>query len=993
MRVGVRMGTCGRDGYSSASSHSNPDYTSSSEQSCDTVIYVGPNGQALSDRELTDNEGPPCRVPIMPRTQSLPRPSRMVNQHIEENIYESIEPEDGELDCVTPTKQPKCGIASVGTSPIRHHTGGSPRREPPQVGAVGASPVHSIQGMVQPPQRMGKAKVSHHTRQQHQGVYDPRYPYREGPVGEAAPGSEQWVDGPGAPQTQPHEHWIDGPIRQPQPSWMNESYVYNGEGQPIPINNSGLVKPSGEQWVDGPMEFVSDDLKHNSPGHKLTKAEKAHRMWKQMSAGKPLPPPRAHSLENWTPQYKSQVPHRDESDLHRERERHRERRHERRPRDLEQPKTGDLSRLRSSEPTEPLSVPSVEGSDNTNASMTVQTSLGAASDKDAKVKQDLTEENLPNRPVKSFVRDWVEKHSMTPESQSVETTPEHSPSKHNSSRHKTKEPKNPTISDMLYGNETNEVSSSAHSSPKTPRKHKSKKHTHPKKDSAQDRITQWVQSVHEATSHLPGESEVPFSPNSEEPISEELLAPECDQAMLFDSKSPPHPMLFDSKSPPPPYESCVENPEDIMLDNLDDDIPDVEQPYLDQENNETIEIIKSSEIGSKPILRLIGNNSTVDKDSFDQGLETVEKSSTISDMKNAIESPITTAVNDNRDSSIYEHDMDEEMAKIETDSNLNNTFTSEEETASNTNSLQNKDIDEVLDNSPLVLQNEALIQNEALQVSHNSDEGVADDTLTVDVNREASSPEVKSKVELSPLSVNADVDSGNASAHSGEHLSPLSSNDDSEKVTRGRNICRPSHLRRPDGASNPNIASLIEPSITEKTASNESDEVLKIPPPVLPKPLYSSTPSATSTVCHVSEDGISPIKRSVLGQSPENSSKSELTQKPSSKLPTKLPTPKDSSSSKSKTSKEKDSKDKSKSTKPSILPKPFSRKSKSADRADSASMSPSSKPSIPSRFSSKSSTSSRSSKSSSGSTSPNKSSSQHGQRSSSRDKHTGNIYF
>ncbi|XP_064859434.1 kinesin-like protein KIF26B [Oncorhynchus nerka] len=38
---------------------SDPDNYSSSEQSCDTVIYVGPNGGAISDRELTDNEGPP----------------------------------------------------------------------------------------------------------------------------------------------------------------------------------------------------------------------------------------------------------------------------------------------------------------------------------------------------------------------------------------------------------------------------------------------------------------------------------------------------------------------------------------------------------------------------------------------------------------------------------------------------------------------------------------------------------------------------------------------------------------------------------------------------------------------------------------------------------------------------------------------------------------------------------------------------------------------
>ncbi|XP_066198292.1 kinesin-like protein KIF26A isoform X1 [Saccopteryx leptura] len=49
-----------------SSSPGDPDYSSSSEQSCDTVIYVGPGGAALSDRELTDNEGPPDFVPIIP---------------------------------------------------------------------------------------------------------------------------------------------------------------------------------------------------------------------------------------------------------------------------------------------------------------------------------------------------------------------------------------------------------------------------------------------------------------------------------------------------------------------------------------------------------------------------------------------------------------------------------------------------------------------------------------------------------------------------------------------------------------------------------------------------------------------------------------------------------------------------------------------------------------------------------------------------------------
>lgn len=48
-----------------ALNQSDPEYLSSSEQSCDTVIYVGPDGCPLSDRELTDNEGPPDVLPAL----------------------------------------------------------------------------------------------------------------------------------------------------------------------------------------------------------------------------------------------------------------------------------------------------------------------------------------------------------------------------------------------------------------------------------------------------------------------------------------------------------------------------------------------------------------------------------------------------------------------------------------------------------------------------------------------------------------------------------------------------------------------------------------------------------------------------------------------------------------------------------------------------------------------------------------------------------------
>nr|XP_028579984.1 kinesin-like protein KIF26B isoform X1 [Podarcis muralis] len=72
---------------------SDPDYSSSSEQSCDTVIYVGPNGTALSDKELTDNEGPPDFVPIVPALQKTKTEGKL------EDMSETA-PSTSERDCL-----------------------------------------------------------------------------------------------------------------------------------------------------------------------------------------------------------------------------------------------------------------------------------------------------------------------------------------------------------------------------------------------------------------------------------------------------------------------------------------------------------------------------------------------------------------------------------------------------------------------------------------------------------------------------------------------------------------------------------------------------------------------------------------------------------------------------------------------------------------------------------------------------------------------------
>ncbi|XP_072321711.1 kinesin-like protein KIF26B isoform X2 [Eucyclogobius newberryi] len=86
---------------------SDQDEYSSSEQSCDTVIYVGPNGAAVSDRELTDNEGPPEFVPIIP---ALLHGKTLEQQNQTVGVANKCESQD--QPC-TPS-HPQCGQSLLG---------------------------------------------------------------------------------------------------------------------------------------------------------------------------------------------------------------------------------------------------------------------------------------------------------------------------------------------------------------------------------------------------------------------------------------------------------------------------------------------------------------------------------------------------------------------------------------------------------------------------------------------------------------------------------------------------------------------------------------------------------------------------------------------------------------------------------------------------------------------------------------------------------------
>ncbi|XP_014876232.1 kinesin-like protein KIF26A isoform X2 [Poecilia latipinna] len=102
---------------------SDPDYSSSSEQSCDTVIYVGPGGTAISDRELSDNEGPPSFVPIIPslnkkRTKDSPRSD---GDHFKCNTFAELQER---LDCIDGSEAPNAlSTESRATQPMKNQAG------------------------------------------------------------------------------------------------------------------------------------------------------------------------------------------------------------------------------------------------------------------------------------------------------------------------------------------------------------------------------------------------------------------------------------------------------------------------------------------------------------------------------------------------------------------------------------------------------------------------------------------------------------------------------------------------------------------------------------------------------------------------------------------------------------------------------------------------------------------------------------------------------
>ncbi|KAI8788455.1 kinesin-like protein KIF26A, partial [Biomphalaria glabrata] len=267
---GLRMGTL-REDVLYSSSHSDPDYTSSSEQSCDTVIYLGANGQSLSDRELTDNEGPPRHVPRtnprLPRRPSGSRSSgddsdsgrsvhsaRSLESRLPIRALMSPPPGVGVAKLGSPTPgSPNPGLVKMGHRMAAHNKLNSDGRtaEPGQASAMWQEKPTKIHCHAS---QRELAKAIHEKQQPLEG--------------------EQWIDGPGAamyPESSGSEMWVDGPPafvvqQQPQsvlsatprpPDGQHSSHHHHHRSDPLSRRVASKKVDAEEHWVDGPKEMIA----------------------------------------------------------------------------------------------------------------------------------------------------------------------------------------------------------------------------------------------------------------------------------------------------------------------------------------------------------------------------------------------------------------------------------------------------------------------------------------------------------------------------------------------------------------------------------------------------------------------------------------------------------------------------------------------------------------------------------------------------------------
>lgn len=261
---GFRMGTL-REDMLYSSSLSDPDYTSSSEQSCDTVVYIGANGHSLSDRELTDNEGPPRNLPLLPRTNPrLPRRTSGSRSSGDEgsasDTGRAFSPADSGRMSISKMYGREAVASYSNRTPVmsptlQHDTNRFNQSAPGTATLLCMSPGYQVARRTNVKQKMSsKSKTL--------SDCGGRYPNNE----EGPNFMEQWVDGPAAaiyPDKKNPELWVDGPqafmvkIKHGPRKHMRSSRQRNGNYSDGDVQSQRTLpiqrdEQEGEKWVDGP---------------------------------------------------------------------------------------------------------------------------------------------------------------------------------------------------------------------------------------------------------------------------------------------------------------------------------------------------------------------------------------------------------------------------------------------------------------------------------------------------------------------------------------------------------------------------------------------------------------------------------------------------------------------------------------------------------------------------------------------------------------------
>lgn len=234
---------------------SDPDATSSSEQSCDTVIYVGKNCAPISDRDLTDNEGPPKSLPVLsklaakssvniPATKPEKSAELPVNvNHSASKAMEAAKPTAAKVQDRTVTNSATMSCALNSHSNKTEET--NQRKDKPnnvsERAQVSDSVIHQ--------QASAKAKQS-------------MVPNTSGPTA-----ANMQSSGTNQTPKKPSKHGHHNAAHQkPKDSRSDEQWVDGPRISRQKMETVGAIlqKKGNERWVDGPASYgYMDDHKRN----------------------------------------------------------------------------------------------------------------------------------------------------------------------------------------------------------------------------------------------------------------------------------------------------------------------------------------------------------------------------------------------------------------------------------------------------------------------------------------------------------------------------------------------------------------------------------------------------------------------------------------------------------------------------------------------------------------------------------------------------------